>query len=173
METELVTYRPEFAIDFKNLNLQWIEKYFTVEVKDIEQLSQPVTKILEPGGEIFFVRRGQKTLGTCAMIPVSAGVYEIAKMAVAPEAQGLGLGDRLMRACVEWANAKKATKIIILSNTVLEPAIALYKKHGFKTTHLGKHPDYDRCNIEMELILEQDQYTENKKQTAGANPNPA
>lgn len=40
-----------------------------------------------------------------------------------------------------------------LSNTVLAPAIGLYRNHGFETTHLGSHPDYQRCNIVMALQL--------------------
>lgn len=44
-------------------------------------------------------------------------------------------------------------EITLLSNTILEPAISLYKKHGFETVHLGPHPDYERCNIEMRLML--------------------
>src|SRR6185312_14670310 len=53
-----------------------------------------------------------------------------------------------------WAREQGAAEILILSNTVLAPAIALYKKHGYATTHLGPHPDYERCNIEMRKFLE-------------------
>jgi ribosomal protein S18 acetylase RimI-like enzyme len=42
---------------------------------------------------------------------------------------------------------------MLLSNTILNPAISLYQKHGFKTLRQGEHPDYKRCNIEMELQL--------------------
>ena len=55
-------------------------------------------KILAPGGQIFFVVDGDAVLGTCAVMPHSAEVHEIAKMAVAPEARGRGYGDLLMDA---------------------------------------------------------------------------
>ena len=44
-------------------------------------------------------------------------------------------------------------EIFLLSNTRLEPAIALYHKHGYVTTRRGPHPHYDRCNIEMTKSL--------------------
>jgi GNAT superfamily N-acetyltransferase len=120
---------------------------------DLSQLESPGPSILDPGGEIFFVLEGETAVGTCAMIPHGPETYELAKMAVAPEARGRGHGDRLMRACIAWARKKGTRKITILSNTVLEPAIALYLKHGFQVAKLGCHPDYDRCNIEMEMDL--------------------
>lgn len=66
-------------------------------------------------------------------------------------ARGKGYGDILMEAAIRWVKKKNAKKLTLLSNTVLAPA--LYKKHGFKTVRLGDHPDYVRCNIEMELDL--------------------
>ena len=42
---------------------------------------------------------------------------------------------------------------MMLSNTILEPAISLYHKHGYETVPLGPHPEYERCNIELRKIL--------------------
>lgn len=151
---ELLHYRPEFQPAFRALNLEWIERYFKVEKKDLEQVDHP-ERCLEGGGEIFFVVAEGKPLGTCAMYRVGEKQYELAKMAVDPAARGLGYGDLLMERAEEWAREKGATEILILSNTVLEPAIRLYKKHGFETVHLGPHPDYERCNIEMRKSLAQ------------------
>ena len=81
------------------------------------------------------------------------GVYEIAKMAVEKNTRGKGYGNLLMEAAIGGAKAKGADKIIIVSNTILEPAIKLYKKYGFRTIRLGQDPNYERGNIEMELIL--------------------
>jgi GNAT superfamily N-acetyltransferase len=134
------------------LNRQWIQTYFKIEAMDIAQLENPYENVLNHG-EIFFLLENEKAVGVCAMIEHGVGCYELAKMAVAPETRGKGYGDRLMEIAVAWARQKGANKVILLSNTILEPAITLYKKHGFKTTHLGPHPDYERCNIEMELVL--------------------
>jgi GNAT superfamily N-acetyltransferase len=58
-----------------------------------------------------------------------------------------------MKAAIDWAHSKNADHIMLLSNTILTPAIELYKKHGFIIKNLGPHPDYERSNIEMVLKL--------------------
>lgn len=165
------TYNNCYRKAFVTLNFEWIQKYFVVEKHDLEQLNNP-DDILQNGGEIFFVIEGgrdglaDQVVGTCAMILLpptasptgtkSSRGYELAKMAVSPNCRGKGYGDVLMRAAVEWARSQGAGYVMLLSNTKLEPAINLYKKHGFAVARLGSHPDYDRCNIEMILSLTDD-----------------
>lgn len=148
-----VTYQAQFHEAFVELNTEWIQKYFRLEEMDLLQLNQAQESILNIGGEIFFVLDQGKAVATCAMVPHGKESYELAKMAVSPEYRGQGLGDVLMEAAILWARQKGAKEVTLLSNTILEPAISLYKKHGFQTTHLGSHPDYERSNIEMKLPL--------------------
>lgn len=150
--TSVATYHPRFRENFRNLNLEWIKKYFQVEAKDLEQVDHP-EDCLAAGGQIFYVLCDGEVAGTCAMYKVGAHKFELAKMAVDPKFQGRGLGDRLMEEAEAWARGQGAREILILSNTILEPAINLYKKHGYKVIHLGPHPDYERCNIEMSKPL--------------------
>ena len=152
-EYSIVTYNREFLPAFMALNREWIEHYFKIEEMDLLQLEHAEEAIIEKGGEIFFIVSQERIVGTCAMVPHGPDCYELAKMAVDPNERGHGYGDILMDEAVRWAGEKKAKKVMLLSNTVLTPAITLYKKHGFRTVRLGKHPDYDRCNIEMELEL--------------------
>lgn len=147
-----VTFRSEYKGAFKELNLEWIRLYFQVERKDVEQTDHP-ERCLEEGGEIFFVVEGDKAVGTCALYPAGEARFELAKMAVSPAARGRGYGDLLMEGAEAWARERGAREILILSNTVLEPAIRLYRKHGYETVRLGPHPDYERCNIEMRKSL--------------------
>jgi len=137
---------------FKTLNSEWIERYFKIEKKDLEQMNAP-EDCRAGGGEIFFVEVDGRAVATCAMYKIGARRFELAKMAVDPAFRGRGYGDLLMEKAEAWARGQGAVEILILSNTVLEPAIALYKKHGYITTHLGPHPDYERCNIEMKKPL--------------------
>ena len=46
-----------------------------------------------------------------------------------------------------------ATRVYLESNTILEPAINLYHKLGFKPFEGGASP-YDRCNVQMEIWLD-------------------
>lgn len=150
---QVVTYDPVHRQAFIDLNTEWIKKHFVIEPMDVEQLENADRAILAKGGEIFFVVEEGRAVGTCAMIPDGSNGYELAKMAVDPSTRGKGYGDVLMRTCVEWAKEKKADYVMLHSNTVLTPAITLYKKHGFQTVYLGPHPDYERSNIEMKLDL--------------------
>ena len=73
-------------------------------------------------------------------------------MAVAPGARGRGFGDLLMEASVGFARRIGAERIIV-SNTVLETALRLYRKHGFVQVPLARDPRYQRANIRLELEL--------------------
>jgi GNAT superfamily N-acetyltransferase len=153
MEATVVPYREELKTAFERLNREWIETYFAMEDADRKVLGDPRGEILDQGGEIFFVLEGGRVLGTCAVIRHGRDGFEIAKMAVAPEARGRGYGDRLMEAAIGFAVDAGARRIIILSNTVLEPAIRLYEKHGFVRVPLEADERYVRANIRLERTL--------------------
>ncbi|HEY9016363.1 MAG TPA: GNAT family N-acetyltransferase [Gemmatimonadales bacterium] len=148
----VIPYRSEYREAFERLNRAWIEKYFTLEPADREIFSDPESKVLAPGGQIFFVLEGARVLGTCAVLR-DGDECEIAKMAVAPEARGRGYGDRLMEAAIGFAGEIGASRIVIVSNTVLEPAIRLYLKHGFVRVPLSADGRYRRANIRLERDL--------------------
>jgi ribosomal protein S18 acetylase RimI-like enzyme len=82
-------------------------------------------------------------------MPHSAGVHEIAKMAVAPEARGRGFGDLLMDACIAFSRAAGVREIVIVSNTRLKPAIRLYEKHGFVRVPFENDGRYERADIKL------------------------
>jgi hypothetical protein len=59
-----------------------------------------------------------------------------------------------MQETLRWAKDKKYPYADLLCNTKLENAISIYRKLGFKTTMLGPHPDYERCDIGMRLYFD-------------------
>jgi GNAT superfamily N-acetyltransferase len=83
---------------------------------------------------------------------VDAETFELAKMAVAEHARGLGVGARLGESAIATARDAGALRLILESNTILTPAMALYRKLGFVEV-TGVHSEYARCNIHMELPL--------------------
>jgi putative acetyltransferase len=150
----VVPYRREFRAAFERLNRDWIETFFVLEPADHEIFSDPEANILASGGEIFFVLEESQVQGTCAVLRHGREDCEIAKMAVTPEARGRGYGDLLMEAAIRFARNVGAARIIIVSNTVLEPAIRLYEKHGFARVPLPSDGRYRRVNIRLELTFE-------------------
>jgi ribosomal protein S18 acetylase RimI-like enzyme len=153
VEVTVVPYREELKAAFEQLNREWIETYFAMEDADRKVLGDPRGQIVAGGGEIFFLLEGDRVRGTCAVLRHSPADFEIAKMAVAAEARGRGYGDLLMDAALRFAAAAGAQRIIIVSNTRLEPAIRLYEKHGFVRVPLSSDQRYLRANIRLELAL--------------------
>lgn len=144
-------YRDEHRHWFEKFNRYWIEKFFWMEPIDFEVLNHPNEHIIDTGGFIFMGMFQQEMAGTVALKFVEPGVYEFTKMAVDPKFQGKKIGEALTLHAIEKARSLKARKIILYSNTILTPAIALYRKVGFKEVPLDG--PYKRSNIKMELIL--------------------
>ena len=66
-------------------------------------------------------------------------------------AQGRGYGDLLISSVINFAKEAGAERLILVSNTQLKPAIALYEKHGFKSVPITDAEDYKRVDIQMQL----------------------
>lgn len=144
-------YRPAYREDFVRLNSEWIGRFFHLEPSDRVALSDPEGYILNGGGQIFFAIDGQGDVaGCCALVAhPERESYELAKMAVAPGRQGLGLGRLLGEAALEYARRGKYRRIFLEGNTRLEASIALYRKLGFREVPMADAA-YERCNIMME-----------------------
>ena len=148
----ILDYKPAHQPAFRALNHEWISHYFAIEPIDNEMLDDPESYILAPGGHIFMASYGGELVGTCALIKEHDGVYELAKMAVSPRAQGLGIGWALGQAILGKARQLGARQVELLSNSRLTPALKLYEKLGFR--HVPVTPTaYQRTDVKMVLDL--------------------
>ncbi|KAA1243893.1 helix-turn-helix domain-containing GNAT family N-acetyltransferase [Aquimarina sp. RZ0] len=154
MNVEIVPYSLQYKETFRQLNEEWIRHYFKMEEMDRKALEFPKEYILDKGGFILVALYGGMPVGVCALIKMNDSEYdyELAKMAVSSDAKGKGIGGMLGEAIIKLAISLKANKVYLESNTMLAPAINLYKKLGFKKV-AGKSTPYERCNIQMELDL--------------------
>ncbi len=153
LAVRIVEYEARHADDFRDLNLSWIEEYFEVEEIDRKQLLEPEATILDPGGAIFVAEDHEAVLGVCALLYKSPGLYEVTKMAVRKDLRGRGIGRRLLSEVMSRAPRLGARKLSIVSNTILEPAIHLYRELGFIEVPLPAGMEYARGNIALELDL--------------------
>ena len=148
--------RPDHRTAFRELNLAWIEAHFVVEARDRHELDDPEGHILSAGGQIFMAEAegpgGVEMLGTCALLAEPDGSFELAKMAVRAAARGHGVGRALGEVAIAGARARGASRVDLLSNTVLGPALGLYRALGFVEVPLPR-TDYVRANIKMVLEL--------------------
>jgi DNA-binding MarR family transcriptional regulator/N-acetylglutamate synthase-like GNAT family acetyltransferase len=165
-EVRIVDCTPQYYKDFRRLNEEWITKYFRMEEADYRSLDHPEEYILNRGGHIFIALHKGEPVGTCAIIrrtpapdgeagagrPLQAPIFELAKMAVSPAAQGMGVGLLLGQVCIDKARALGSKRIYLESNTKLKPAINLYHKLGFRKI-VGPPSPYERSDIQMELTF--------------------
>lgn len=143
-------FDPALREHFYRLNEAWLRKYFHVEEIDHRVLSTPETEILQPGGSILFAMLGEDVVGTCALMPEADGVYELTKMAVDEQWQGLGIGRALMEAAIDEFRRRDGHRLLLETNSKLTPAVRLYESMGFEHQASIK-PDshYDRADVYM------------------------
>ncbi|WP_116125212.1 bifunctional helix-turn-helix transcriptional regulator/GNAT family N-acetyltransferase [Lewinella sp. IMCC34183] len=153
-ELRIVPFEGRHAQAWHDLNEAWISKFFTMEPADYEALLHPREHILNPGGAILIAELRGRPVGTCALIPMQHPYYdvELAKMAVDPEVQGLGVGYRIAQATLELARQRGDLRIHLASNQRLKAAVHLYRKLGFKDV-TDKHGAYQRADVQMALTL--------------------
>ena len=151
-EVEVVSFDQSLAPHFESLNREWIEKDFVLEETDRQLFSDPAGQIVERGGQIFFVKWEGKVVGTCAVIPHGNEHFELAKMAVSENFQGQKIGNAMLDFALRKSRELGADKVILYSNTILEPAIHLYRKYGFREVPVTNSL-YKRSNIKMEILI--------------------
>lgn len=149
---KIIDFEDKYQPSFAALNYAWIEKHFTVEQMDRDSLDHPREKIYKNGGHILLAQSDEEIIGTCALIKIENGYFELAKMAVSEKHRGKGIGYALGNATLQKAKELGATKVYLESNDVLAPALKLYEKLGFKHIEHKETP-YCRCNVQMEILF--------------------
>ena len=114
----VVDFDPQWRGDFARLNIEWLERWFTVEPVDHGTLGDPETHILSGGGRVLFaVDDAQRVLGTVALLRHDDGRIELTKMAVEPELRGGGIGRALMTAALAAFAEMDGSALFLESNT--------------------------------------------------------
>ena len=152
---EIVEFQPEYAPYFRDINYEWLEKYFEVEPYDRIILNDPQKQVIKQGGYVFFARTGGLVVGTCALLKHTERKYELAKMGVTEGFRGRGVGRQLCQAAVDRARALGADTLVLATSKLLPVANHLYEKIGFRYADqsvIGPLP-YKRETIVMAMEL--------------------
>lgn len=149
-EVEIVPFHVKYRQDWHDINKEWVERFFTMEQPDRDSLENPEKYILGRGGEIYFALHKGKVVGVAALKYDGEDVYEVSKMGVRPEAQGLGIGRRLLSHTIERFHARGGRKLYLETNSKLAPAISLYEKAGFVQVPAREDTPYARADVCME-----------------------
>ena len=149
---ELISYENKYQADFKNLNLEWLDKFNLTESHDLEVLNDPEGTVIARGGCIFLAKEGDEIIGTAGLWKESEEEYELVKMTVAPAYRGKGISKLLLERCLSAARELGAKKIILYSNSQLKTALGLYEKYGFRHVPVTGAP-FLTADVKMELSL--------------------
>lgn len=154
-DVRILPYEQKFQPVFKSLNESWITAHWQTDAHDLEVLDYPQQNIIDKGGSIFVATYKGEPVGVCALCKMDGSVYdyELAKLAVSPNAQGKGIGQLLCEAVIEKARSLGAASLFLESNTILKPAIGLYRKLGFREVKEYIPVLHTRGNIQMDLSL--------------------
>ena len=155
MSVNIIPFEPRYSSTFRDLNIAWLKKYFYVEPKDKILLKNCKEAIIDLGGYIFFACYDDKIVGCFSFMKLQDSCYELGKMAVDVQYQGLKIGQELIAFAIAFAKGKSWEKLVIYSSTKLPTALHIYRKYGFVAVELEKGSPYMRSDIKMELSLNQ------------------
>lgn len=84
-----------------------------------------------PRGVFFVAMQGDVPLGCVSLRPLSATEAEVKRLWVSPEARGQGVGRALLVHLEAQAQGLGYLRLKLDSNSVLTPALALYRATGW------------------------------------------
>ncbi|WP_371520678.1 GNAT family N-acetyltransferase [Kitasatospora sp. NBC_01300] len=90
-------------------------------------------------------------VGLADGLPGADGVRELRSVWVGPEARGRGVADLLLEEVERWARASGGTTLRLAVLPGNEPAIALYRRHGF--TALAEPGGLLADGVTRELVM--------------------
>lgn len=103
-----------------------------------------------PAGRLLLARSGELAAGCIALRKFEAGICEMKRLYVRPEARGLGLGRMLVEKVIAEARAIGYERMRLDTvGSAMRDAIALYRKVGFREI-----PPYSKIPIESALWME-------------------
>jgi N-acetylglutamate synthase-like GNAT family acetyltransferase len=154
----IIEYSDDLAATFHDINAEWIKAMFTMEENDRDILENPGARVIDRGGVILFVAaEGLGIIGTCALIQIAEGVFELTKMGVRETVRGLKAGEYLLAAIIERAHAMEMETLFLLTNSKCAAAVHLYEKLGFQhdaEIMASYGARYERCNVAMRYPLQ-------------------
>jgi len=94
----------------------------------------------QPGREQCWVaERGGEMLGSVMLADGGDGVAKLRLLYVEAHARGLGIGEALVRRCIDFAREAGYARLDLWTHTILTSARRIYAGHGFRLVDSATH----------------------------------
>jgi DNA-binding MarR family transcriptional regulator/GNAT superfamily N-acetyltransferase len=90
----------------------------------------------------WLAERSGEILGCVLVVKQSKRVAKLRLLLVEPSARGLGIGKRLVEACIHFAREKGYEKMLLWTHSNLTAARGIYQKAGFRLVGTDRHEDF-------------------------------
>jgi GNAT superfamily N-acetyltransferase len=101
----------------------------------------------------WIVERQGEVVGSVFLADGGGETAKLRLLYVEPAARGLGIGNRLVAECIEFARAGGYGEITLWTNSVLTSARKIYEAHGFQLVEEAPHHSFGQDLVGQTWVL--------------------